>query len=385
MPDDGIRIIDIDGHVREADDLFEKYLEAPYRARAPKVEKVANGQLLFRLEGERHHRRPDESPFRIKDDGSPANENRHLATNPKQRLVAMDRDRIERGLLFPSAGLYLPSVQEEAYAAALCRAYNNWLYDYCGEDRHRLMGVGVIPVQDVKLAIDEAKRAVNELGFKGIFVRPNPVKGRNIDDAYYDPLYKTIVELGVPLLVHEGSGAFLPTAGADRFAGQWFFTHTISHPVEQMLASLGLICRGTLERNPELQVVFLEVRRRLAAVLALAHGRALRDPAVSSSVAENETERLFPPPVLHVLRSRRNSSGRSARIYRRRSGRLRFRLSALGRNISRRHRHDSQSQRSRRRDEKKNHGRKRCTAVAVGLTKQFLVPGFGFQVFESRN
>jgi uncharacterized protein len=58
--------------------------------------------------------------------------------------------------------------------------------------------------------------------------------------------------------VHEGSGAFLPTAGVDRFAGQWFFTHTISHPFEQMLASLGLICQGALERNPELQVVFLE-------------------------------------------------------------------------------------------------------------------------------
>ena len=120
------------------------------------------------------------------------------------------------------------------------------------------MGVGVVPVQDIKLAIDEAKRAINELGFKGIFVRPNPIKGRNIDDPYYDPLYRAIVDLGVPLLVHEGSGAFLPTAGADRFAGQWFFTHTISHPVEQMLASLGLICHGALERHPDLQVVFLE-------------------------------------------------------------------------------------------------------------------------------
>ena len=42
----GMRIIDIDGHVREADDLFEQYLEPPFRARAPKIEKVANGQLL---------------------------------------------------------------------------------------------------------------------------------------------------------------------------------------------------------------------------------------------------------------------------------------------------------------------------------------------------
>jgi predicted TIM-barrel fold metal-dependent hydrolase len=258
MSENVVRIIDIDGHIREADDLWEKYLEPPFRARAPKVEKVLNGQLLFRLEGDRHHRRPDETPFRFKEDGSPANENRHLATDPRDRLKAMDRDRIERGLLFPSAGLYLPSVHEDGYAAALCRAYNNWLYDYCAVDRKRLMGVGVIPVQDINLAIAEAHRTVKELGFKGVFVRPNPIKGRNIDDPYYDPLYRTIQELGVPLMVHEGSGAFLPTAGADRFAGQWFFTHTISHPFEQMLASLGLICQGTLERNPELQVVFLE-------------------------------------------------------------------------------------------------------------------------------
>ena len=99
--------------------------------------------------------------------------------------------------------------------------------------------------------------------------------GRNIDDPYYDPLYRAVVDLGVPLLVHEGSGAFLPTAGADRFAGQWFFTHTISHPFEQMLASLGMICHGTLERHPELQVRLSRSGRRMAALLALAHGRAL--------------------------------------------------------------------------------------------------------------
>jgi uncharacterized protein len=258
MSENSIRVIDIDGHVREADDLWERYLEPPFRARAPKIERVANGQLLFVLEGNRHHRRPDESPFRIKPDGAAVNENRHLATEPKQRLKDMDNDGIERGMLFPSAGLYLPSVEEEAYAVALCRAYNNWLYDYCGADRKRLMGVGVIPVQNIPAAVEETRRVILELKFKGIFVRPNPVKGRTLDDSYYDPLYKALQELGAPLMVHEGSGAYLPTAGADRFPGQWFFTHTVSHPFEQMLASLSLICKGTLERHPDLQVVFLE-------------------------------------------------------------------------------------------------------------------------------
>ena len=170
MAENAIRVIDIDGHVREADDLWERYLEPPFRSRAPKIQRVPNGQLLFLLEGNRHHRKPDESPFRVKPDESPVNEHRDLATDPRERLKDMDRDGIERGMLFPSAGLYLTSVEEEAYAAALCRSYNNWLYDYCGTDRKRLMGVGVIPVQDVQSAIHEARRAIVELGFKAIFM-----------------------------------------------------------------------------------------------------------------------------------------------------------------------------------------------------------------------
>ena len=51
MSEQAMRVIDIDGHVREGDDLWQRYLEQPFRARAPKIERVANGQLLFLLEG----------------------------------------------------------------------------------------------------------------------------------------------------------------------------------------------------------------------------------------------------------------------------------------------------------------------------------------------
>ncbi|MGH7834114.1 MAG: amidohydrolase family protein [Candidatus Binatia bacterium] len=253
-----MRIIDIDGHVREADDLWERYLEPPFRERAPKIQRVPNGQLLFLLEGSRYHRKPEETPFHEQRDDSPANPDRERAMHPAGRLRDMDLEGIDCGLLFPSAGLYLPSVEDESYAAALCRAYNDWLFDYCRADPKRLLGVGVIPVQNVKAAVEETRRVIRELGFKGVFVRPNPVKARTLDDPYYDPFYATLQELAVPLMIHEGSGAYLPTAGADRFPGQWFFTHTVSHPFEQMLACLSLICKGVLEKFPRLQVVFLE-------------------------------------------------------------------------------------------------------------------------------
>ena len=50
MSEHAIRVIDIDGHVREADDLWQHYLEPPFRIRAPRIDKVPNGQLLFVLE-----------------------------------------------------------------------------------------------------------------------------------------------------------------------------------------------------------------------------------------------------------------------------------------------------------------------------------------------
>ncbi len=37
-----------------------------------------------------------------------------------------------------------------------------------------MFGAGMIPTHDIEGAISEARRAVNELGFKTVFVRPNP-------------------------------------------------------------------------------------------------------------------------------------------------------------------------------------------------------------------
>ena len=133
-----MRIIDIDGHVREADDLFEKYLgSAVSRPRAARSKKSPTANCYFAWKAIAITANPDERPFRIKDDGSPVNEIATWRPILNSASQAMDRDRIERGLLFPSAGLYFTSVQEEAYAAALCRAYNNWLYDYCARGSQR--------------------------------------------------------------------------------------------------------------------------------------------------------------------------------------------------------------------------------------------------------
>ena len=66
----------------------------------------------------------------------------------------------------------------------------------------------------------------------------------------------------MPLVVHESTGD-PSTAGGDRYGGMmrpesYVFHHVISHPFEQMMAMMALICGGVLERHPTLKVGFFE-------------------------------------------------------------------------------------------------------------------------------
>lgn len=94
-------------------------------------------------------------------------------------------------------------------------------------------------------------------GFKGVYLRPNPMNGRLLEDPAHDPFWAEAERLGVPVMFHEGTDGQLPTAGLDRY-DNFFMTHMISHPFEQMLAALSMIAGGVVERFPRLKIAFLE-------------------------------------------------------------------------------------------------------------------------------
>ena len=92
----------------------------------------------------------------------------------------------------------------------------------------------------------EINRAVKENSMVAAYIRPNVINGRNLHDAYYDPLYSTLEELNIPLVVHEGTAGGPP--GADqRFLGNWVMMHMAAHPLEQMLGSESIVVGGVLE------------------------------------------------------------------------------------------------------------------------------------------
>ena len=95
--------------------------------------------------------------------------------DPIPRLKDMDTDGIDVAVLYQTAMLFW--FEDPVLYAAACRAYNNWLRDYCSADPKRLYGVGVMPLHDVDASIAEMNRCMYELGFKAVMIPPGAVPG----------------------------------------------------------------------------------------------------------------------------------------------------------------------------------------------------------------
>ena len=244
----GFQPIDADGHVMEPDDAWLRFLEPALHPMAPRRVQDSQGRMRHLVAGEL------KPPIPAPSAGWELPAGGH---DPKARLEDMDAQGIGRSLLFPTTALYLFGMSDAAVQTALCRAYNDWLHTFCAQDRERLLGVAVLPQLDVAASIVEANRAVRELGFRAVMLRPNPVAGRTLENPAYDPLWTTLEELEAPLALHEGTTQDVPQSGRERY-DNFLFRHACSHPHEQQMACLSLTCGGVLDRHPGLRAIFLE-------------------------------------------------------------------------------------------------------------------------------
>ncbi len=240
--------IDADGHVHEEDALFNDYLEPACRDRTLGWALNADRNRRFVVDGEEHPPFPKEISVR-------------KPMPPESRIKVLDKERIRLAVLYPSAAL-VAGYLEPDFSHAAMRAYNSWMADWCGAFPDRLKFAASVALHDIDEAVREARRAVADLGAVAVTIRPNPVGGKRIDHPDREPLYAAVEELGVPLVVHESTGD-PSTAGGDRYGGMmrpesYVFHHVISHPFEQMMAMMALICGGVLERHPKLKVGFFE-------------------------------------------------------------------------------------------------------------------------------
>lgn len=273
---DGIRIFDVDRHVYEPMDLWERYLDPKYREHAPSYAYLDRGEplserMMIRTGGGFVPLPPD-----LVVDGEPvmtisrsAKEAiaRAAVERPEDlaegetsegQLAAMDRDGIDQALLLPSYASYLVAMEhrEPGLAHGFADAYNRWIAELCAADPARLHAAALVARFEPESMVRHARFAVDH-GWPAVVVRPNPIAGRLLGDPANDAFWTFCEDNGLTVVVHEAAHCRAATAGADRFTSR-FAQHACSHPMEQMMAFLSLVESGVMERHPDLRFAFLE-------------------------------------------------------------------------------------------------------------------------------
>ena len=267
MAKNGFRMIDAEMHVMEPVDLWQRYIDPEFRDRAPRrlsdrkwdIRTLVEGEVMAQIPGGDW---PAETGAEENAMAERYAEEIARDFDPASQVKAMDKEGLDLAILFPTAGMYATAFthMDPRFAAAVCRAYNGWLYDYIqAADPKRLFGAACVSPHDVAGAVAETRRAIGELGMKAIFLRPNVYNDKPWHDPCYDPLWAACQELNVPVGFHETTGSRMKAAGTDRFQALGI-AHISTHPMEQMLACMDIIMGGVMERFPKLRFAFLEAQ-----------------------------------------------------------------------------------------------------------------------------
>src|SRR5262249_17003178 len=115
------------------------------------------------------------------------------------------------------------------------------------------------PMQSIEAAKNEMRFCAEELGFKGVFVRPNPYNGRPLHHPDFDEVWAMCQDMDLAVCIHGGAPG-IGNLGDDRFPQRQgpALNHVGAPPWEWGGATASFVMAGICEKFPKLRVAFLE-------------------------------------------------------------------------------------------------------------------------------
>ena len=258
--------------------------------------------------------------------------------DPATRLEDMDRAGIDGSVLYPSGAMFfgpvdpIKALHNNEFVRDCQRAYNDWLAEFCSHDRDRLFGIGLVPLQDIGMAVAEAEHVL-ELGLHGVVVRPSAyIDELPLSHSVYDPFWSACQELGIPVAFHPG--VHIDTPGACRkfglvvddpditvvnntvsaLYGGSGFGQAIGNAADMIITVGRLIMGGVCERFPSLRMIFLESGGGWMPTILERMDEQVAEFPLEGEHLSMQAERLLPPPVLRVVRGRRMEPRRLGQV-----------------------------------------------------------------------
>jgi len=176
-----------------------------------------------------------------------------------RRVKELEDDGVVAEVVFPNGGPFVtgrgaPSYPRDNRTAGLL-AYNRWLADFCAEAKGRRAGIAQLPIHDVDLAVAVVERAANA-GLKGVSV---PIlfddEAPPLYHEHHARMWAACAANGMPVHVHGGAGPDYGD-GIDTLTGIMLYVTEV--PMWPRRVFTFLLWNGTLERHPDLRLVFTE-------------------------------------------------------------------------------------------------------------------------------
>ena len=262
--------VDADGHILEAADLWEHYLEPRYRERALRLRRDEHGLEYLEIDG-----RPSKvvrggmlgmlgGMGKQLSDVLPAAEHTYVggasfgASNAAERVQRLDREGLDAAFLYPTLGvLWEAECLDAELAQAYTRAYNRWIIDFCADSGGRLIPIAHLSLGDAAAAAEELTRAV-AAGARGGWVAPFTMTKRPHGHPDHDRLFAAAQDLDVPLAIHPTFEPKWATPGRfdDLHGAHFFLNVTAADAVRHAFTTLFQF--GVFDRFPRLKIVVLE-------------------------------------------------------------------------------------------------------------------------------
>ena len=256
-------ILSSDSHVFEPPDLWTQRIESSFKSRAPRMQRVGDvdhlvvedGQTIAGIglisnAGARY-----EAPETISDHAR--FEDVHQGGyEPEQHLKDMVIDGVYGEVLYPSQGLFYYKVADPLLFSAICRAYNDWLAEFCSADTGRLKAIAMINVDDVTDAVGELERTA-QLGFVGAMITEYPLEERRYDHPDYEPLWSAAAALNMPISLHTATRRVRSNSALGERT-----VHDASRRATKVflpaISMCDMIFSGVFERHPNLRLAIVE-------------------------------------------------------------------------------------------------------------------------------
>ena len=204
---------DADSHIMELPDFLRDYADPALRDRIPQVSYAAS--LVTDDEvadivanGGRHTDEHVEAQIALGDRLiAQSKEIQALgAFDRHDRSVALDILGFRKQLVFATHSVATPFSPSRTLSADVrygaTRAHNRAMSEFCADD-DRLMGVGIVPLDDPELALGEVEFAL-EAGLEAIWVPHHPAGERSPGHVDLAPFWQCLAESGTPFVLHVG-------------------------------------------------------------------------------------------------------------------------------------------------------------------------------------